>query len=113
MQIDAKYLINFITPLGGYIILALIVKLARYNSSDQPSIPDQIINMLKMAVYGFLAGYIYLKVKISGLTEIDVLTFFTFVLASMESAHNFVNSLGAFMVNGIRAIYDFVKLMKE
>ena len=101
MQINAKYLFDFIAPVIGFVVLiSLLVKIAF--PDEEVSGSDIIVNMLKMTAYGFLAGYIYLKVLYSSTTELDVLTFFTFILASLEATHCFINSFGEILAGLIR-----------
>lgn len=105
MQIDAKYLYDFIMPLIISItIFSLCYKIFRYEN-EEFSGSDIIVNLIKMSAYGFLAGYIYLKVLYSSATQLDVLTFFTFILASLEATHCFLNSIGTFIVKLIRLLW--------
>ncbi|QTB23117.1 hypothetical protein J1907_03105 [Lysinibacillus sphaericus] len=106
MQINAKWLFDFIVPLIGVLILfSLGYKIFRYEDEEM-SISEIMVNMIKMTAYGFLAVYIYLKVLYSSATQLDVLTFFTFILASLEATHCFINSIGTYLVNLIRLWRD-------
>ncbi|WP_432702225.1 hypothetical protein [Lysinibacillus sphaericus] len=103
MQIDAKFLLEFIKPFAVIVlIIGLLFKYVFYNSFDTEDASDILVNFVKMSVYGCLAGYIYIKVKNSGATEIDVLTFFTFLLACLESMHCFLNSIGTMFVGVLK-----------
>ncbi|KGR89157.1 hypothetical protein [Lysinibacillus odysseyi] len=101
MQIDAVYLLGFIKPMGLILMIGILFKFINYKVFDLEA-GDIVVNFIKMTAYGSLGVYIYYNVKISGATEIDVLTFFTFLLACLESMHCFLNSIGAYFVAFLR-----------
>ena len=107
LEIDSKYLLNLIDPLKGIILFTVIYRTILPLKHTEIKMDDMVINTFKMLVYGALAIYIYVKVRDSGVTEIDVLTLFTFILAALEATHNFMNTLGTFIGGILRLVWDY------
>ncbi|WMM24034.1 hypothetical protein RBU61_14030 [Tissierella sp. MB52-C2] len=61
------------------------------------------ISLIKCLAYGALAWFIFVNTK--ELERIDVLTYFTFLLACIETAHNFANSVGLYIVGLIKILF--------
>lgn len=72
------------------------------NNQNFESSLEQFAALVKFIGYGVLANYIFNNIKL--LDTIDVLTYFTFLLACLESAHNFGNSVCKFIANVIIVI---------
>lgn len=103
MQVNANYLVQCIKPLIGIILFSIIYR-AIFPLTDM-KFDESIINCIKLIGYGFLAVYIYVRVSTSDVAQIDVLTFFTFLLAAFEATHNFMLTIGAYIGAGLRILY--------
>lgn len=108
MQIDSHYLINAIKCMGLIIFISFIWRLFRPLASCEIQIDEFLINFLKFLGYGLLAGYIYSEVLNNQVEQIDVLTFFTFLLACFEATHNFMLTIGAGFATLIRICYESI-----
>lgn len=69
---------------------------------EQDSIIDNINMCLKIAGYGLLAFFIYKYSKEN--STMDVLTFFTYMLACFETVHNLCNVLGKWLASCFKLI---------
>lgn len=113
LEIDSKYLLNLIEPVRGLILFTIIYRTVSPLKNKEIKMDDLVINTVKMLIYGALAIYIYVKVRDSGISEIDVLTLFTFILAALEATHNFMNTIGTFIGGVLRILWDhFFKIEK-
>ncbi|WP_375106073.1 hypothetical protein AB9L15_04010 [Lysinibacillus fusiformis] len=106
VTIDSKYLLELINPIKAIILFSIIYRAFFPLKFTEIKMDDIFINTFKMVAYGALAIYIYLKVNNSGVTEIDVLTLFTFILAALEATHNFMNTFGVYIGSTIRLVWD-------
>ncbi|MFJ3389323.1 hypothetical protein [Lysinibacillus sp. NPDC086135] len=113
LPIDSKYLLNLIAPLKAIILFTIIYRTVVPIKNTEIKMDDMFINAFKMLVYGALAIYIYVKVRDTGITEIDVLTLFTFILAALEATHNFMNTLGTYIGAALRQGWDYVFASKK
>lgn len=88
LKIDLDWMTDYfqITVVFFLISVLLKVKLSK-EKSDVSGAGDLVFTVLKFLGYGFLAGFIYLYSIEQGEQEVEVLTFFTFVLATFEAAH--------------------------
>lgn len=97
-------IMNGIIKLCVFIILiSFIYRIFKYKYDSKYvdiSTDEMFINLLKFTGYFLLAGYIYIIMRKNEFPEIDVLTFFTFMLACFEATHNFIYV----MVDGISYI---------
>ncbi|MEK6190628.1 MAG: hypothetical protein N2A99_06530 [Carnobacterium alterfunditum] len=112
MPVPSDWIINSTTGIFTLLILAIVIEIFR--PSKKEDLYESIINTIKFIVYTLLATYIYLKVSqdITNLPEkesnlVDVLTFFTYALASLEAIHNFYHTLGAAIAYVIRSPFKF------
>ncbi len=89
IKIDTSCLINFLWLTLSIFIITTILKVTlsreRHNVSN---VSDLLFTFLKALGYGILALFIFNYFMKRELQEIDVLTFFTFMLAVFESGHN-------------------------
>lgn len=106
LQIDSDYLFNFVEILYLVVGFSIVIRILLPSTIDKFSIDIGIINLLKFVGYGILATYIYRDVYINSKTEVDVLVFFTFLLAAFESAHNFILTIGTAISVGVRWLID-------
>ncbi|WP_313758578.1 hypothetical protein [Tissierella sp.] len=61
------------------------------------------ISLIKCMAYGALAWFIFVNTK--KLEYVDVLTYFTFLLACIETGHNFANSIGLHTIGLLKALF--------
>jgi len=66
-----------------YILLRI---LGEKTSNSNYLFANRLATLGKLIIYGWLAWWIYSNTR--GLDDIEVLTYFTFLLASVECAHN-------------------------
>ncbi|MFP7202222.1 hypothetical protein SFC08_14725 [Lysinibacillus halotolerans] len=106
LQIDANYLIEPIKAMGIIIVFSFIYRAIFVASISDFKLDEILLYSFKLLGYGFLAGYIYFKVLTTGVEEIDVLTFFTFILAAFEATHNFILTISISIGGIIRTIFN-------
>lgn len=91
------------------ILVSIIYRVFMYKENlDNEKIPKQdeeILIMFKFLFYSLLAAYIYVTFKRANFPDIDVLTFFTFLLACFEATHNFIISIGKWISSGIALLF--------
>ena len=68
----------------------------------EASLIESVFAAVKAAGYAILAFYIFKITKDAG--QIDVLTFFTYILACFEATHNLCNSLGKWIAAVIKLL---------
>lgn len=76
--------------------LSIIYRIVKYktNKIETDNLDENVLNLFKCAFYGLLAWFIYEVYRKLKFPQIDVLTFFTFLLACFEATHNFINTIG-------------------
>lgn len=95
MTINIAFLDGTLRLTGFAIIISIVAKTLSYSETLNSTYASQAyIVLFKMLGYGFLSTYIYFHQNSQGITEIDVLTFFTFMLATFEAGHCFIVLFG-------------------
>lgn len=103
MQIDSDWL--WITLRGLLVLTGAFILIKMVRPPSEIHTEDGVMNFIKFLGYGALAGFIYITATNSGAKEIDVLTFFTFLLAIFEASHNFLLTGGASIAMFLRSIF--------
>lgn len=76
---------------------------------DLDSVSHLAFTILKLFGYGSLAGFIYFYSAHKGLQQIDVLTLFTFMLATFEAGH----CLSIVVSNLIKSVVGFSNVVSK
>lgn len=104
LQISTTFIDYAIDIAKAAIIISLFYRIIKYNVNIE--MDEIFINTFKLLGYSSLAIYIYLNVN--GKSSIDVLTYFTFLLAVIEASHNFMLTVGLVIAFTIRTIWDSI-----
>lgn len=105
MMMDSNITTDVLKVCVGIIIISIIIRMANPSLLGEIQPDEFILNLFKFIGYGFLAGYIYLIIMGNDFEKIDVLTFFTFLLACFEATHNFMLTIGTWIASFIRLCY--------
>lgn len=106
MTINIVFLDGILKLTGFAIIIAIVAKTFSSSETLDSSYASQAyIVLFKMLGYSFLATYIYFYPNSQGIKEIDVLTFFTFMLATFEAGHCFITLLGNPLAASFRLLF--------
>lgn len=103
MQIDVGWFYKTLRAILVLTVFFIIAKASRPPSEIHTE--EGIINLIKSIGYGALAAFIYINVTNSGASKVDILTFFTFLLATFEAAHTFILTLGASIAMFLRSVF--------
>lgn len=78
--------------------VAFLLQLSQdyYNNDYNPDISAWLFVATKAVGYGLLAFYIFRQTVIAG-TRVDILVYFTYLLAVFECLHNLMDSLGKWL----------------
>lgn len=106
VQINAEVLFSIANTMAAVALFSIIFRAFYPMTVNDMKLDETLINTIKLIGYGFLAVYIYMVVDSKGITEIDVLTFFTFLLAVFEATHYFMLTISVFIGTGIRLVFD-------
>lgn len=88
LKLDVSWMTDYFQITVVFFLISVVLKIAlTQDKSYISSAGDLVFTILKFVGYGFLAGFIYSYFITRELQEIDVLTFFTFTLATFEAAH--------------------------
>lgn len=105
MEINANFLLQSIKFLPVVLIFSILFR-AIFPSTKEFRLDELVICTVKLGIYGALAVYIYWNVYTNDYREINVLTFFTYILAAVEFTHNFMITIGASISAGVRTLYE-------
>lgn len=100
MTIPVNYFDVIINLTWAGVIFFLIFKYCQETISMDSG--DAFFSLIKGAGYLTLAWYI--KTVYKNLEVVDILTFFTYMLAVFEGAHTLLNSIGIWIVAVVRSI---------
>lgn len=103
LQINAELITDSFETILALNIFLIIFKSLR--EQDVLKAEEVAINVFKLFGYGLLAIYIYINVSNGANSTIDVLTFFTFLLAVFEASHNFLNTVGVIIASFVRSLF--------
>ena len=88
LKIDLSWMTDYFEITIAFFMISVLMKvILSQKKPDVSDAGDLVFSVLKFIGYGFLAGFIYFYSIEQGIKEVDVLTFFTFVLATFEAAH--------------------------
>src|SRR5690625_7697011 len=90
-------MLESIKPLSAVIIVSIIYR-AMKPSVDEIKIDEGLMYAFKLAIYGFLAFYIYWNFYINDFKEIILLTFFSFLLFDVYFSYYFFVLFMSFMI---------------
>ena len=82
-KIDFDWMTDYFHITVVFFLMSVLLKVTL--SQEKPDVSgagDFVFTVLKFIGYGFLAGFIYFYSIEQGKQEVEVLTFFTFVLAT-------------------------------
>ncbi|WP_411955156.1 hypothetical protein ACKXGF_05175 [Alkalibacillus sp. S2W] len=102
-SLDVVQLDYIIRAAFALVILSIIYRIFWVKTLDELSLDEQVMCTLKIAGYGLLGYFIYCNANC--MESINVLHYFTFLLAVFETAHNIMLSwsiyIGALLRMGI------------
>lgn len=88
LKLDVIWMTVYVQITLVFFLISIILKFVlSQRQQDFSGIGDLVFTILKFIGYGCLAGFIYFYSVHKGLQQIDVLSFFTFTLATFEAAH--------------------------
>ncbi|MCD3361686.1 hypothetical protein G8T83_02365 [Clostridium botulinum D/C] len=95
MKISSKFMDNTISICIAILIFSLVYRTINCicDKHDNINYDENFLTLIKFIFYFILARYIYLVFKRNNFPEIDILTFFTFLLAAFEATHNCINTV--------------------
>lgn len=74
-----------------------------FREDEESNIASKIFGLLRFVGYGLLALFIYIKT--ANVDKVDILVYFTYVLAVFEGGHNFAEFGSGFIVSIIKLIF--------
>lgn len=87
------------------VLISFLSKLATKNLTFD--LGEACVSLIKCLSYGALAWFIFVNTK--NLEQIDVLTYFTFLLACIEVGHNFANSIVLSVIVVLKGLFKIIK----
>lgn len=108
LKIDLSWMTDYFEITIAFFMMSVLMKvILSQKNPDISDAGDLVFSVLKFIGYGFLAGSIYFYCIKQGIKEVDVLTFFTFVLATFEAAHCLSIIVSA-LIKSLMAFSDIV-----
>lgn len=108
LKIDSSLSTEVIKICIGIFVISIIFRIVRPDRFEEFKFDEQLLNSFKFIGYGLLAGYIYFIIKTNNFEEIDILTFFTFLLACFEATHNLILTLGVWLSAFVRLCFQAI-----
>ena len=114
LKLDVSWINNYIL---FTLVIFLISTLLKVAFSQQKSFisdaGDLMFILLKTVGCTFFAGYIYVKVITQESQEIDVMSFFTFMIAIVEAAHCMSHLVFIPIKRMINLVYTVIQSIKK